>query len=286
MALHLVKARHKLLLMAAGAITLVLIGAIIGVTILLSGIVSIEATKQHFGITHRLLDVGLKLSVRHRASDITAPQLTDPQMIVRGAACFRQFCVQCHGSPGMSPQEHAKGLLPTPSNLAQTAREWPAEWMYYVTKRGVRMTGMPAWEYRLTEDSLWATTAFLKQLPQLEFKEYLALERRAIDEPCPELSTLPRDGSTEASKVLFLQYACHSCHVIEGVVGPETRVGPPLTHWSRRGYVAGVLPNTRDNLAYFIREPHVVAPGTLMPDLDVAESHARQMAAYLMSLPQ
>lgn len=284
MALHLVKARYKLLLMAAGAISLVLVGALIGVTILLSGVVSIEATKQHFWITHRMLDIGLKFSVRTRAAAIRAPPLTDPEMIIRGAACFRQFCVQCHGSPGMSPQEHAKGLLPTPSNLAQTAREWPAEWMYYVTKRGVRMTGMPAWEYRLTEDSLWATTAFLKRLPQLEFNEYLALERRASEHSCPEVSVLPREVSGESSKILFQQYACHSCHVIDDVVGPKTRVGPPLTDWSRRAYIAGVLPNTAENLAYFIRQPHVVAPGTLMPDLDVAESHARQMAAYLMSL--
>lgn len=284
MALHLIKARHKLLLMAAGATALVLIGAVVGATILMSGLVSTEATKQHFRITHRVLDLGLKLSVRTSASGIHAPQLSDPEMIVRGAACFRQFCVHCHGSPVAALQDHAKGLLPTPANLAQTAREWPAEWLYYVTKRGVRMTGMPAWEYRLADDSLWATTAFLKTLPDLGSAEYLELERQSRSQPCPEQQALPREVTRESSKVMLVQYACHGCHVIEGVVGPLTRAGPPLTDWARRGYIAGVLPNTEENLVYFIREPHVAAPGTLMPDLDVPESHARQMASYLMSL--
>ena len=45
---------------------------------------------------------------------------------------------------------------------AELWREWPAEWLYHVTKKGVRMTGMPAWEYRLADASLWSTVAFLK----------------------------------------------------------------------------------------------------------------------------
>jgi mono/diheme cytochrome c family protein/cytochrome c551/c552 len=279
-----VKARHKLLLMAVGAVALVLVGVMAGFAILLSGAVSTEATKQHFWITHRLLDVGLMLSVRASASDIRAPQLDAPQMIARGAACYRMHCAQCHGGPTMRPGDHATGLLPIPSNLVQTGREWPAEWLYFVTKRGVRMTGMPAWEYRLAEESLWSTTAFLKKLPLLTREAYMEVERQALSMPCPEAQDIPREPTPESSKVMLRQYGCHSCHVIEGVVGPVTRVGPPLSDWAQRGYIAGVLPNTEENLAYFIAQPHVAAPGTLMPDLDVSDSHARQMAAYLMSL--
>jgi mono/diheme cytochrome c family protein len=284
LALHLIKARHKVLLMAAGAVALLLLGAMGGSAILLSGAASTEATKQHFWITHRLLDVGLRYSVRASAADIRAPRLDDPQMIARGAACFRMHCVQCHGSPTTSPRDHAKGLLPTPANLAQSGREWPAESLYFVTKRGVRMTGMPAWEFRLADESLWATTAFMKKLPFLTRDDYLDLEQQALSMTCLEAQQLPSEAPPEASKVLLQQYGCHSCHVIEGVVGPVTRVGPPLTDWAGRGYIAGVLPNTRENLAHFIAQPHVAAPGTLMPDLDVPDGHARRMAAYLMSL--
>jgi mono/diheme cytochrome c family protein len=283
-ALHLVKPRHKLLLMAAGASALLLIGVLAGFAILLSGTVSTEATKQHFRITHRLLDLGLLFSVRRSAADIRAPDLTDPVMIETGAACYRTHCAQCHGSPAEGNAPHAQGLLPTPTNLAQSAREWPAEWLYHVTKKGVRMTGMPAWEYRLADASLWSTVAFLKTLPTLTREDYLSMEREAEARTCDKLLVLPTEPNAESSKVMLMQYSCHSCHEIEGVVGPKTRVGPPLTDWAQRGYIAGVLPNTEANLVRFIREPHAAAPGTLMPDLHVPESHARQMAGYLMSL--
>ena len=75
--------------------------------------------------------------------------------------------------------------------------------------------------------------------------------------------------------------ACHACHRIEGLVGPDVRVGPPLEDWASRGYVAGVLPNTPENLVRWIRDPQKVAPGTLMPDLGVTEAHARIIASFL-----
>ena len=44
------------LLVASGAIGLVMVGALVGGVVLLSGTVSTAATKQHFLLTHRLLD--------------------------------------------------------------------------------------------------------------------------------------------------------------------------------------------------------------------------------------
>lgn len=273
--------RRKLLLLAAGASVLVLLGAAAGVVVLLSGAFSTAATKQHFAITYWILDTGLRYSVRASADGIQAPPLNDPAMRQRGLSCYRAHCAQCHGAPGISRDDEGKGLLPIPGNLAQSAREWPAAWLYYVTKKGVRMAGMPAWEYRLSEDSLWSTVAFLKTLPFLTREQYA--ERAAVADftactPSNELPDLPAD---ERGKVVLRQYACHSCHKIDDVVGPDTFVGPPLTGWPHRKYIAGVLPNTPENLRRWIREPQSISPDTLMPDLNVADAHAREMAAYL-----
>lgn len=277
------KPRHKVLLIAAGAFGLVLIGGLGAMVILLSGAYSTAATTQHFRITHRLLDVGLIFSVRTSARNVEAPDLTRPGMLERGAACFRMHCVQCHGAPGIARHPQGRGMLPIASNLAQSAREWPPEWLYYVTRKGVRMTGMPAWEMRIDNEDLWATVSFLTQLPFLTREDYLQLEARAKPLTCREPAQVPFEGSREYAKVIFRQYACHSCHRIEGVVGPKTYVGPPLIEWSRRKYVAGVLPNNEPNLIRFIRDPQTVSPGSLMPRLDVAEVHAREMARYLLA---
>ncbi|MGH8176401.1 MAG: c-type cytochrome [Steroidobacter sp.] len=284
MALSPHKPKHKLLLLAAGASVLVLIGVVVGFVILLSGALSTAATTQHFRITYRLLDVGLRFSVRSSTDDIEVPALDGRAMIEQGSSCFRMHCVQCHGAPTTGRSEPARGLLPTPSSLAQSAREWPPEWLYYVTRKGVRMTGMPAWEYRLSDQSLWSTVAFLKQLPFMTREQYLALERATLNRDCPQSTELPFPSSPELGKIVLRQYSCHACHRIEGVVGPQAHVGPPLIDWARRKYIAGVLPNTPENLVRWIRDPHAVSPGTLMPDLDVAEAHAREMAAYLMRL--
>jgi mono/diheme cytochrome c family protein len=270
--------RYHVLLLATGALGLLVVGALVGGAVLLSGTVSTAATKQHFWITHRLLDLGLHFSVRESARDIETPQLDDPALVERGLGCYYQHCAQCHGAPGVAPGPAARGLLPVPGNLAQTALEWPPAWLYYVTRKGVRMTGMPAWEYRLAEPDLWATVAFLQELPSLQPAEYAARAARAP--ACAQRQDLPRTAD-EPGPTLLRQYACHACHVIEGVVGPDSHSGPPLRDWPRRAYIAGVLPNTPANLERWIREPKAVSPGTTMPDLDVPAEHARAMARYL-----
>jgi mono/diheme cytochrome c family protein len=273
--------KYHALLVASGAIGLVIVGALVGAVVLLSGTVSTAATKQHFLVTHRLLDAGLHFSVRQSAEDIDAPPLDDPALVDRGFACYDQHCAQCHGAPGVAPGAAALGMLPIPTSLAHSAREWRPEWLYYVTRKGVRMTGMPAWEYRLSDADLWATVAFLKVLPRLSPADYAA--RSEGGARCAQRGTLPSSSAEAVGPTLLRQYACHACHVIEGVVGPETYAGPPLRDWARRAYIAGVLPNTRENLERWIRDPQQVSPGTLMPDLDVPAEHARAMARYLFS---
>ncbi|HJS78281.1 MAG TPA: cytochrome C, partial [Burkholderiales bacterium] len=62
------------------------------------------------------------------------------------------------------------------------------------------------------------------------------------------------------------------------------KVGPPLGGIARRVYIAGVLPNTPERMAQFIRAPQSADPRTAMPTLGVTEEHARDMVAYLYSL--
>jgi mono/diheme cytochrome c family protein len=279
------KPSRKVVLLAAGAIALVLLGALAGFVVLLSGAYSTAATTQHFKVTHRLLDTGLRYSVRAYASDIQVPKLDSPGMLEHGAACYRAHCVQCHGAPGVAPAPAGRGQLPIASNLAQSAREWPPQWLYYVTKKGVRMSGMPAWEFRMSEASLWSTVAFLTQLPFMSRANFSEVDEASASIECEPASSSPAEFSAEHAKIVFRQYACHSCHRIEGVVGPKSYVGPVLQEWSKRKYIAGTLPNTRENLVRFIRDPHSVDAESLMPDLDVAESHAHEMATYLLGFP-
>ncbi|MDQ3025895.1 MAG: cytochrome c [Pseudomonadota bacterium] len=85
-------------------------------------------------------------------------------------------------------------------------------------------------------------------------------------------------------KLLLRQFGCGACHRIPGVAAAEGVAGPPLAGVARRVYLAGVVPNSPQNMARWIRAPQEHKPGTTMPDLRVTEAQARDMVAYLQGL--
>jgi cytochrome c2 len=91
-------------------------------------------------------------------------------------------------------------------------------------------------------------------------------------------------SEAEQGRLLLQQFGCGACHRIPGVAAAEGAVGPPLAGIAERVYLAGVLPNTPDNMVHWIRAPQDVDPLTAMPDLQVSEPHARAMVAYLYRL--
>ncbi|HYE35793.1 c-type cytochrome [Methylocaldum sp.] len=91
-------------------------------------------------------------------------------------------------------------------------------------------------------------------------------------------------GDPARGRIALQQYACTTCHIIPGIVGAKGLAGPPLTGWANRIYIAGILPNTPDDLVLWLRDPQRISPGTAMPNLGVTERDAWDMAAYLYSL--
>ena len=80
------------------------------------------------------------------------------------------------------------------------------------------------------------------------------------------------------------RYGCGSCHTIRGISGANALVGPPLTGFASRSYVAGVLPNTPENVIRWIQDPKAVDDKTAMPKLDVNAKDATDIAAYLYQI--
>ena len=91
-------------------------------------------------------------------------------------------------------------------------------------------------------------------------------------------------GDAERGRLLLRQYDCGSCHRIPGVPGADGNVGPPLDRVAKRVYLGGVLPNSPENMVRWIRAPRDFDPLTAMPNLQVSESFAQDMTAYLYRL--
>ena len=71
----------------------------------------------------------------------------------------------------------------------------------------------------------------------------------------PEPRTSSSDSTIESGRRLIASYGCGSCHSISGVPGADAMVAPPLDRFYERGYIAGRLPNTVDNLSRAMRCP-------------------------------
>ncbi len=91
-------------------------------------------------------------------------------------------------------------------------------------------------------------------------------------------------GDPARGRGALVGYGCGACHSIPGVRGANATVGPPLDGFGYRRFIAGELPNQPDNLVKWIMNPQSVEPGTAMPNLNVNEASARDMAAYLYTL--
>jgi mono/diheme cytochrome c family protein len=253
------------------------------------GFYDIAAVHQHTAPVYWLLETTKRASVVQHARDIAAPDLAGEARIDRGLALYRQNCVTCHGAPGIAPAEFALGLTPSPPPLMQVAREWSPEEMYWAIRNGIKMTAMPAWEYRLDDSALWDIVAFLRVLPTLSPAEYCARTQEPACTPAAQARRTTAAASRDPAdagrgRIALRQYGCDTCHRIPGVVGPQARVGPPLDDVATGFYIAGVLRNTPDNLRLWIRFPQTVKPLSGMPDLGVSDKDARDIAAYLYSL--
>jgi cytochrome c len=95
-------------------------------------------------------------------------------------------------------------------------------------------------------------------------------------------SEAPSENERGATAIQL--YGCGACHRIPGIAGADGVVGPRLDQWSRRVYLAGVLPNTPENLVRWIRAPQEIDARTAMPDLRVTQADAEAIAVYLYRL--
>ena len=91
-------------------------------------------------------------------------------------------------------------------------------------------------------------------------------------------------GDPAQGRSIMVQSSCGACHEIPGVPDAHGLVGPPLTRFGVRTMVAGLLPNTPDQLVAWLRHPQAVVPGNAMPDTGLTDRQARDVAADLYTL--
>lgn len=140
-----------------------------------SGLYDVSASSSHNGMTSWLLSTTSHASVKRRARSVEVPDLEDESLVLAGINDFDSMCAGCHGAPGREPEAMGLGLNPPAPDLREEATELTTAELFWVTKNGIKMTGMPAWGATHDDSSIWPVVAFMKELPDLDGTAYQAM---------------------------------------------------------------------------------------------------------------
>jgi thiosulfate dehydrogenase len=143
---------------------------------------------------------GLERSLAGRAMDVYAdrhkPDMQNPTPLTAdnltdGAREYEEHCAFCHGGAKakISPMQH-KFNPPAPQLINRIPHD-PDSWLFWVTKHGVRMSGMPTWDGIMSDEEIWKVVAFIKRSNDLPPETAAAWQKLAsgpgtIEEHTPE----------------------------------------------------------------------------------------------------
>ena len=89
--------------------------------------------------------------------------------LVAGAHIYVEHCAVCHGIPGKEQTAIAKGEFPPPPHLFEgkgVTDDQPGE-TYWKVANGIRLTGMPGFDQRLSTTQMWQVSLLLSNAGKL-----------------------------------------------------------------------------------------------------------------------
>lgn len=165
--------RRILATLAIAVVSMLALGALF----VFSGRYDVGADQRHWSLTESVLGTLRDRSINAAAEGIQVPKLDDAAMIAKGASSYAEMCAGCHLSPLSRDSDTRRGLYPQPPDFYRQRVE-PRR-AFWVTKHGLKMSGMPAWGRTHDDGEIWSLVAFLQKLPDLDGEAYRAMAMRA-----------------------------------------------------------------------------------------------------------
>lgn len=165
---------------ALGMLAGVALVAILFLATIWTGAYNVAASEPHAGVVRWAFDTALHNSVRSRADESTVtPEMLRNADLRSGFQEFQEYCVHCHGAPGVEPHEWTAGMTPDPPELSQAAGEWTPDQLFWIVKHGIKMTGMPAFGDTESDETIRNIVAFVEQLEGMSPAEYARLQQQS-----------------------------------------------------------------------------------------------------------
>jgi mono/diheme cytochrome c family protein len=158
---------------------LAIIVGVLAAVFFFGGFYSVAATQEDPGIVKWVLKKVRTASINRHATERPTIALDDPAVVQAGARAFlARGCVHCHGAPGVEWSKFSEGMRPDPPDLKDVAKEDEPQYVFWVIKNGINMTGMPSFARAGVDDKeIWTIVAFVKKLPSVsdgDFKAWTA----------------------------------------------------------------------------------------------------------------
>jgi mono/diheme cytochrome c family protein len=145
----------------------------------------------------RLVQVATRRGLAARIVGLKAP----PSQARSRVLGFREYdanCVSCHGAPGVAPAAWAARMTPAPTDFTVSGAPMDERRVFWITCHGVRLSGMPLFGARRSDDQIWSIAQFVRDLPSLTPQGYQNL--RAAYGAAPPTSTLAADAACLRAK--------------------------------------------------------------------------------------
>ena len=114
-----------------------------------------------------LANMAVDQYVERNAPKQSNPMAANVENLTAGARAYEQNCSFCHGGAArrISPMR-TKFNPPVPQIINHIPGDPDAN-LFWVTKHGIRMSGMPTWDGILSDNQIWQIIAFVKNSGKL-----------------------------------------------------------------------------------------------------------------------
>jgi mono/diheme cytochrome c family protein len=208
-----------------------------------------------------------------------------------GKKVYDVNCAHCHGDTGAGNGFGAPHLSPAPRDFTTEEfkfRTTPTgalpsdEDLFRVVSRGLNGTGMPPWQYLLTEQERWAVVDYLKT-----FSPRFAEQTPSTPVTLPDAPAAGRN--LERGAKVYAALECAKCHGQDGRgMGPSalTLVDSRGRHVNTRDFTQPGTFRTGWTEREIVRTLYTGNNGVAMPAYNgiVSTEEEYDLAAYVMSL--
>jgi mono/diheme cytochrome c family protein len=208
-----------------------------------------------------------------------------------GKKVYDVNCAHCHGETGAGNGFGAPHLSPPPRDFTTAEfkfRSTPTgqlpsdEDLYRIVSRGLNGTGMPPWQYLLSDAERWAVVDYVK-----------TFSPKFAESPVAPAVTLPDAPSSgrdlERGAKVYAALECAKCHGQDGRgMGPSSRtlVDALGRHVNARDFTQPGTFRTGWTEREIVRTIYTGNNGVAMPAYDgiVSKAEEYDLAAYIMSM--